>query len=218
MLRVLGPLALAFASSACGAAGPERAAPSAERAPAAAAPSLDGTWLAFEADDERVRARLEIEGRAGVATLLRTRREAPLRVEPPRAGRPGRLDVGVEGRRERLLWVPRGPRRALGLTPEDDDLVLLLRAGPVPEALRGKWVMRRADRREAVARLRFGRDAISATFPGGGGSGEAFGLPSAGDARAVAVAQLDRPDSGRLTVLRMAMHTASAFVPSVMSA
>ncbi|HJL15620.1 MAG TPA: hypothetical protein RMH99_08195 [Sandaracinaceae bacterium LLY-WYZ-13_1] len=203
-MRTVGASIAALLLAACGASCPEpETGPSQDPEPSAEAPSMDGTWLLGEADDAEIEVVLELEGERGTlrAPAEPGEETMPVRVVPASDDAPARIVVREGGADEPLIWVPQGPGRALGLAPEDDDLILARRAAPIPAALHGKWVLRRADRREPLGRLSLSADAARMSGPRGGGRGAAYALPGPGDDLEIAMVDPSRPDSRRLVVV-----------------
>lgn len=139
--------------------------------------SLDGTWFAFEADDEDVEVVLELTDGAGVAWEVESPSErATVRVGGGEGGFKEMVLRLPNGREERAMWLFQAPGRALLFERGDDDLVLVRRATPIPEALLGEWELAEPDGDDESASMRVGPERAQITLRGETREGRVWAL------------------------------------------
>ncbi len=130
---------------ACGGPSPDAAGPAATAGGEARCVegALQGRWLLIEPDDEEAAAALELVDGAGLMTLGREGTSRPvLGGTSPGQCLHELVLPAMEGEEEmHLYWMFESADRALLFRPDDDDLVQAYRTGPVPEPLRGQWMV-----------------------------------------------------------------------------
>lgn len=166
--------------------------------------SLAGTWFVMEADDEEVEVVLELERGAGTAWQpRRPEQRAQVRVGSGDHGLKEVVLLTPDGDRESALWAFQGPGRALLFERGDDDLMLARRAIPVPEALRGDWIVAEP-RGDEVLRLHLTGDhaTLEMRLEEEAVGGRAWGLTPGDGTTADLVLEVREGSRSELLVLR----------------
>ncbi|MFK7992205.1 MAG: hypothetical protein AB8I08_39665 [Sandaracinaceae bacterium] len=187
--------------------GEAAACPATEATEIASAPgteSFDGWWFVAEADSDEVELALELQGLSGMTRRTRggSTPTAAVSVQPAGDGL-HRLVLSSPERRDSLsiLWSFTGPDRALVFRGDDDDLAVAWRAGPVPEAMQGQWLMEEPDSRDVIP-LDVSRDRFVAHIEAETEEARAWALRTGQQITGFVIAR-QRRGQERMSVLRV---------------